>query len=614
MPNKVAVKNAVAAIRVSTTKQGLDGDSPDDQLRQIEQFAARTSTKVVKHFTFMESASKEQQPMQEAINYCKDPANDVQLFIVKSIDRFTRAGSTSYSLLKAQLDECNVDLVDIYGIISSQKVNTLEHLGVKYKWSEYSPTKKAEMLEAERAQDEVRDIQTRMIGAQIRYARMGYWVRRAIYGYDNAHIETREGKRCILKPNDEEAAFVTKMFELRARGTFDDTGIVDELNKRGFHTREMPVRDKEDRSKILYIKGGVPLTLKNMWRMLENPVYAGVNPEKWTQGKPVKCKFNGLVSIELFNAANQGKITIIENEDGIQILRRKPPDYLLNKGVKNAAFPYKRIIVCETCRKPLFGSASRGKRKYYPAYHCDKRGHYFRKPAKEFNEAIERFVASLNVSEECMDTLISIVMELFDKQQLEIHKDAIGIDLRIERLRNQVRHAVDKIKMLSSETTIKYMEEDIVKLEEEINRLTLERQAMEPQQPVNMEKYAAYVRFYGEHLEELLLGEGNPTLQAKYFGVLFNSSPSYEEIVRGTPDCRKITRVNKVFIPKTCDPGSMAGETGFEPATLGFGDRCSGQLSYSPIIGRLDSVISILYFLHIAENHMHLTSFQRSEE
>jgi len=68
-----------------------------------------------------------------------------------------------------QLDNSHVQLVDIYGIIGTQQVNTLEHLGVSFKWSVYSPTKKSEMLEAERAKDEMRDIMSRMIGAEIRY-------------------------------------------------------------------------------------------------------------------------------------------------------------------------------------------------------------------------------------------------------------------------------------------------------------------------------------------------------------------------------------------------------------------------------------------------------------
>lgn len=561
MTDQAQMKNAVAAIRVSTLRQGVEGDSPDDQLKQIEQFAAAHHARVVKPFIFMESASKEMQPMQEAINYCKDPKNNVQLFIVKSIDRFTRAGFCSYDMLKTQLDDCGVALVDSYGVISTQKVNTLAHLGVKYKWSEYSPTHKAEMLEAERAKDEVRDIQTRMIGAQIRYARMGYWVRRPLYGFDNIHIETREGKRCILQPNKKEAPLVVKMFELRARNTIDDIEIVKTLNTIGFRTRERAVRDKEDRSKILYTIGGEPLTLKTMWGMIENPVYAGVNPEKWTQGKPVKCMFDGLVSPKLFNAANRGKLTIIEDEEGLRIHKRRPQEHLLNKGVRNADFPFKRIVLCPTCRRPLFGSASKGKRKYYPAYHCDKRGHYFRKPKPEFDQQIETFVKCINVSAEYWDALFEIVCDAFDKQQLEIHSEAVAIDLRIAQIRTQIRQAMDKIKFLTSETTVKYMEEDILKLENEINDLLVERQKAEPQEATDMEKMKAYVRYFAEHLEELLFYHCNPVLQAKLFGVIFNDAPTYDEIVGGTPDCRKITGINKLFVPKNINLDSWLGMT-----------------------------------------------------
>src|SRR6266487_3110924 len=101
-------RNAVAAIRVSTTKQGTDGDSPEAQKEQIERFASNKGIAIKKIIVFMESASKEQQPMQEAINYCKNPKNKVDLFIIKSIDRFTRGGSMSYDLLKTQLDACGI--------------------------------------------------------------------------------------------------------------------------------------------------------------------------------------------------------------------------------------------------------------------------------------------------------------------------------------------------------------------------------------------------------------------------------------------------------------------------------------------------------------------------
>ena len=58
--------NAVAAIRISSLKQGLQGDSPEAQKEQIERFASMRNIKIKKFFIFMESASKEEQPVQEA--------------------------------------------------------------------------------------------------------------------------------------------------------------------------------------------------------------------------------------------------------------------------------------------------------------------------------------------------------------------------------------------------------------------------------------------------------------------------------------------------------------------------------------------------------------------
>ena len=92
MNNEPKIENAVAAIRVSSVRQVVQGDSPEAQKEQIEQFALSHHLHVKKFFIFLESASKEEQPVQEAIDYCKNPKNDIQVFVIKSIDRFTRGG------------------------------------------------------------------------------------------------------------------------------------------------------------------------------------------------------------------------------------------------------------------------------------------------------------------------------------------------------------------------------------------------------------------------------------------------------------------------------------------------------------------------------------------
>ena len=566
MYDRIQPENAVAAIRVSSVRQGTDGDSPEAQKEQIKRFAETHNLNLSKTFIFLESASKDAQPMQEAVDYCKDPKNNVQLFIIKSIDRFTRGGSYSYDHLKMQLETYGVKLVDIYGIISSEKVNTLDHLNVKYKWSEYSPSQKSELLEAERAKDELRDIMSRMIGAQIRYARMGYWVRRALYGFVNEKVETPNGKRCILKPHPEESPFIIKMFELRCQGTLEDSEVVEEINRLGYKTRTDLVRSQQDRTKVVAEKGGKQLTLKVFWRVIQNPVYAGVNPEKWTQGKPVKCKFDGLVSIETFNKANRGKVIISEVNGEVSIYRRKPPEYLVNKGVRNPDFPYKRFVMCPHCIKPLYGSASRGKLgKYYPAYHCSNRGHSFRVPKKQFDEVISQFVGAVRVTPERIEELNQVVLAVWEKRQKELNKDEQTIDTRISALKIQARMNVDKIKFLSSETAIKYMEEDLIKIEDQIATLEHEKENKVPDKPINIQVVMDYVKYFLEHLEYLLLQQIDTISRANYFGVLFDTLPTYQEILVGTQDISNITGLNEVFTVLKNDKGHLAGDEGFEP-------------------------------------------------
>lgn len=537
MNSQNAQENAVAAIRISSVKQGLQGDSPEAQKEQIERFSQAHNIKIKKFFIFMESASKEEQPVQEAIDYCKDPKNDVQLFIIKSIDRFTRGGSYLYDHLKMQLTKYGVRLVDIYGIIGSQEVNTLEHLNIQYDWSIYSPTKKAEILEAERAKDEMRDIMTRMIGAEIRYVRLGFRVRQPPFGYVNEKIETSHGKRVVLKPHPEESEWVIKMFELRARGTLNDEQVVDEVNALGFRTRKMYKRDSKDKTKVIGEIGNNKLKIKQFWRFIQNPIYAGVNVEKWTEGQPVKGKFEGLVSIELYNKANKGKRVLVEENGEVRFWKQTPKPWLLNKQVKNPDFPYKRHVLCPHCRKPLFGSASRGKLgKYYPAYHCNKRGHYFRVPNKDFNQTIENFVKNLDITPEYVEKLKTRVMELWNQRQDEQEKDTTTIETKISELRMTAKAIAEKIRYLSSEVAIKYMEEDLIKVEQEITQLENSKQeksdhGKETQMDVVMDN----VGYFLEHLEELLLHGRNPLKQAEYFSLLFEETPTYQDLLSGTP-------------------------------------------------------------------------------
>ncbi len=536
---------AVAAIRVSSVKQGTDGDSPEAQKEQIKRFAEQRGIQIKDFFVFLESASKDEQPMQQAVDYCKK--NKVDLFIIKSIDRFTRGGSYSYDHLKMQLEACNVSLVDIYGVIGSQKVNTLEHTGFEYKWSVYSPTKKTEILEAERAKDEMRDIMSRMIGAEIRYTKIGYWMRQPPYGYKSEKIETLNGKRCLLVPDEKEAQFVRMLFDLRSKGTMSDAQIIDKLNTLGYRTRTEYLRGKSDRTKIIGTRGNKKMNQQTLERYIQNPIYAGVICEKWTDNEPVKAMFDGLVDMNLFNKANKGKRTITESDGELQLHKQTTPAFQLVKKKDNPDFPYKRIVMCPDCEKPLMGSASKGKMgKYYPAYHCG-RGHYFRVPVKRFDEAIQSFTQDIKIKPEYLEALEkAVVTEWLKRQEVQTNTTEV-LDTRIAELESQIKLTAEKILLVSSATVIKTLEDTVKDIEEQIQTLQAEKQLAEAKKPVDMRAVMQRLKYFLEHLDELVLKQIDAVRKAQLFGVFFDQAPNFAEIESGTQNPSLRPKLNKVF-------------------------------------------------------------------
>ena len=550
MQSELSGKNAVAAIRVSTTKQGTDGDSPEAQKEQIERFAETKGITIKKYFVFMESASKEQQPMQEAVDYCKNATNGIDLFIIKSIDRFTRGGSLSYDMLKSQLETSKVQLVDIYGVISSQQVNTLDHLGFEYKWSVYSPSKKSEILEAERSKDELRDIMSRMIGAEIRYTQNGYWMRQPPYGYYSEKVDTNQGKRTVLRPREEEAVFIRKMFEMRAEGLLTDSEIVEKLNDLGYQTRVSFIRNKDDLSKVISKKGGKLLTVKSMQRIIQNTIYAGINVEKWTNYSPTKCVFDGLISIDLFNRANRSKRYIGYNEaDGeYEIHRQAPKKHLVEKVMNNPDFPYKKFVLCPECRGTLLGSASRGKTgKYYPAYHCSNKGHYFRVPKDQMDEKIVQFIRRIKVNQDQIDLLLDTVRKEFERRQSMTGDDEKTLEKHIQAFKGEAETALSKIMLLSNPTAIAYLENEIDQIHQKITKLEREKQEMKGKKPIDIDRILARVRYFMEHLDLLLLKQSDPHKKAQLFGVLFDELPTYDDLDYGTQKTPLFAGVNSVF-------------------------------------------------------------------
>ncbi|MDK2899040.1 MAG: site-specific recombinase [Patescibacteria group bacterium] len=551
------------AIRVSSDKQGLDGDSPEAQREQGESYAKAHNIIITETIILLESASHEEQPMQKVIDACKDKSKGFQVVLIKSIDRFTRGGGDHYSPLKRQLTFMNIALEDMYGVIGKAQVNTLEHTGFKYYWSEFNPTQKSEYLEAERAKDEMRDIMSRMIGAEIRYTQLGYWMRQPQFGFYSKPIDTRNGKRLILKPHKDESKYVIRLFEMRASHMYTNQQIADELNSMGFCTRKTVVRDKYDRTKIRKQIGGKKMTTKMIDRYVSKLIYCGVICEKWTYGKPVKAQFDGLVSVDMFNEANRGRLYVeIDSRNEVTVKEKTVPEHLKTKQVYNSDYPYKQAVACPKCGKSLSGSATRGKKGvYYPAYHCARDGHYFRVPKPEFDQTIEDFVRAITIKPEYIDNVIIAIGELWrERQSKQIEANQQRIEQR-ECLKSQIRATVDRMRVITSETALKYLEEDVVGAEKEITRLD-EEIAKQPDLQAEFDQVLQYAKYILEHLSEMLLDLCNPLRKAAFFGAIFNKIPTYAEIDLRTHENSSLPEVNELFMIRTILKSTCGDLTG----------------------------------------------------
>ena len=128
-----------------------------------------------------------------------------------------------------------------------------------------------------------------------------------------------------------------------------------------------------------------------------------------------------------------------------------------------------------------------------------------------------------------------------------------------------MRVIIDKMKLVSSPTAIKYMEEDVIKIEQQINDLETRKEEQKSSGGVDMKVILTYVKYFVEHIKDLLVDNCNPVLKARYFGVIFDKVPSYAEIQCGTAQIEKIPGVNELFKLAHTQEVSMVRERGLEP-------------------------------------------------
>lgn len=243
-------------------------------------------------------------------------------------------------------------------------------------------------------------------------------------------------------------------------------------------------------------------------------------------------------------------------------MHKLPPKWQQVKQVINPKFPYKKVVGCPDCGKPLSASAARGKMgKYYPAYHCSRGEHYFRVPQTEFDAKIDNFVKSIEVAPEHIETLIGMIeVSWTAHQQQSVQDDQKLIEQRTA-LEAQIRVTVDRMKVVTSETAIKYMEEDIVNAEKQIKVLD-NQLANKSEDAVDIELVLQYAKYLLKHLSELLLDLSNPLRKAAFLGVIFTQMPTYADLDFETRQKSPLPVVNGLFRLAVANQSTYGGPGG----------------------------------------------------
>ena len=274
----------------------------------------------------------------------------------------------------------------------------------------------------------------------------------------------------------------------------------------------------------------------------------------------------------MFNRANRGKKYIAYNTvDGeYEIQRQAPKKHLVEKVMNNPEFPYKKFVLCPECGGSLLGSKSRGKTgKYYPAYHCSNKGHYFRVPKDQMDERITQFISRLKVNDEQIDLLLDTVRKEFERRQATEGMDRVTIDKQISKLKSEAEAVLGKIMMLSNATAMAYLENELEQVHSKIKALEKEKQQLKDKKPIDIERILSRVRYFLEHLDLLLLKQQDPHKKAQLFGVLFDKLPTYDDLDYGTPKTPLFTGVNSVFRLLTEEKSHLVTLPGIEPGLPG---------------------------------------------
>jgi Resolvase, N terminal domain/Recombinase len=530
--------------RVSTPKQAQTGESLDDQEDKIKKYCLKKGYTLFPNNTVFKepySGSSLARPVyKEVLNLIKNGVKSdtkIKYFIFGEFDRLTRGGSGDYDKIWKDMTPFGIDLRDIGETIQEEVNMVKDEFGYDYdyEWAKGRPSEEAERAKAEDARKQKRKILQTLLLPEMRLTAQGFQIGRPDYGFENRHVIVNNKKKCIQSRCEPEAGFVQRIFKLRAEGILSDKEICSDLNVLGYKSRVQNLWSK-DRSRIIGTKGGKQLDVKQLQAIIARTVYCGVICEKWTGYKAIKAQYEGLVDLDMWNKANRGKVHLEPTEDpkiftklfNVSVHAQKRQKY-------NPIYPFKGLILCDVCSKPMKASASPGKSgKKFGSYHCERNHKRNAYSQKYLEPVVNDFFDDVKFTSEFISVFEKSVHLQFKEREGEVSDYVTKTNINITELEIEKAGLIKSFPLATIPEVRIGLEQEILSISDKIKQAESQIDTMELQE-LDVSNFIEWCKKTMEHPSEMLTDIRSEQELLAMSSLFFEKRPTVSEIVSGTP-------------------------------------------------------------------------------
>lgn len=167
-------------------------------------------------------------------------------------------------------------------------------------------------------------------------------------------------------------------------------------------------------------------------------------------------------------------------------------------------------------------------------------------PKEEFESNVKVFLDNLKFQEEFLNSFEYVLLTKYQEREIEIVKEASLVNLNVANLKAEQALKLDSFHTTQSEVVKRKLEEQIETLDIKIKQAEELRSEVEINEH-SIKSFIRYAKFLMEHPAEMLTKLDDWRARQAILGLIFEDTPTYQEIVNGTPKLSRIFRLSEKF-------------------------------------------------------------------